>query len=117
MRKQDVQITSIRAYRSENRETIIRAIARHILAMKQHGKKCSIGNIARALSMDKSSASGRLNDLKKMESIVLDKIQYKLVAAGNERDPHTQKTVQMWTLEKVQPETKPKAEAVQMQLF
>lgn len=116
--KTDVQTTSIKAYRSENRNTIVRAVARHILALKRHGKNASIGNIARSLSMDKSSASGRLNDLKKMESITLDAVEYKLVAMGTEYDATTRKTVQMWTMEPVSPKpTAPKGQQTQLQLF
>jgi Mn-dependent DtxR family transcriptional regulator len=107
----DVQGTSIRAYRSENRNTVIRAVARHILALKRHGKNASIGAIARALNMDKSSASGRLNDLKKMESITVDAVAYKLVPMGTEYDAHTRKTVQMWTMEPLDP--KPTAPTAQ----
>lgn len=99
--KTAVTATSRRAYHSEDRSTILHSIARYILSQKQHKKSTSIGAISRALNMDKSSVSDRLNDLKKMKSIILDAKEYILVSTGVERDPVTKKTVEMWTLERV----------------
>lgn len=91
--------TSLEAYHThERRITDVERLARYILARTQAGQRSWIAQAARDLHMDKSAVSGRRNDLEKMESIMLDGIEYKLIEAGISHDPITRKRCMTYAL-------------------
>lgn len=91
--------TSINAYHThQNRPTDVERLARYILERTRIGKRSWIAQAARDLNMDKSSVSGRRNDLEKAGGITLDGIEYVLIEAGISRDPITKKKCMTYAL-------------------
>lgn len=56
----------------------------------------SIGSIARNLNMEKSTASARLNELKKADEIIYRGRAYQMECKGKEKDRWTKITVGLW---------------------
>lgn len=90
--------TSIEAYHSQNLAPQREVVAREILRLTKAGQKAYIGLVARNLKMERSSVSGRWNDLKDIE-IWLDGHRYELVLLSDlVRDPVTAVRVQAWAM-------------------
>lgn len=100
----NVTETSRAAYHShETKDSETLALARYIMNRSKHGQKTWIAIAARELNREKSSISGRMNDIKKiMESnghIEIEGRKYELVKmAKSVRDPHTGKMADAYTM-------------------
>jgi hypothetical protein len=95
--------TSIRAYHEGQQDRTLgksaERVAREILKRTRAGQRSWIGQLARDLDLEKSSVSGRLNDLKKLQAIQLDGHAYRLEFAGNVTDREgSGKRAETWSL-------------------
>lgn len=91
-----VQTTSIQAYHqtAQERETWRGKIAEYIL---RHQDGVTIEQVARVFHIDKSSASGRMNELKK-EGYFKDARHYKMQVIGRRKSKTTGRTADVWVL-------------------
>lgn len=62
----------------------------------RHNKGLNIRQVAQRLNIDKSCASGRLNELRKFKVIKYQGHEYKVVALHASKDSVTLKTVTFW---------------------
>ena len=95
--KQNVTETSIEAYYTLDHNTTKYKVAAEIIRLTEKGERAWIGKVAKNIGMEKSSVSGRLNELKK-EPFVLDGRTYRLVFSGKQKDYQAGRitTVETW---------------------
>lgn len=114
--KTNVQSTSIHAYRANDLSESREVVAREILSLTRANKPAYIRIVTETLktrnpNIDKSSVSGRFNDLhqKFPEGFMIDGVRYKMQYDGQVFDPKSGKNgqnVQGWKLVNVnQPQT------------
>lgn len=95
--KTNVAQTSINAYRQEKPFTAREKVARYILQNTKQGRPVWIGRIADELGMEKSSASGRLNEIKK-HGATIDGVWYVLALIRTARPKGGRCAVEQWAL-------------------
>lgn len=94
----NVTQTSIQAYHAhQHKQTQVARVARHILAHAgQHG--ITLNEIAADLKMRESTVSGRLKELKNMETVYIDFAEYKMQMIGKRKSRITNVTNEAWAL-------------------
>ncbi len=83
-----VKHTSIETYHATatHRQTLRDKIARHILRMDN---PAHIAQVAHDLRLDKSTVSGRINELKKQSVVFIDGHKWRFVESGRAKSPIT----------------------------
>lgn len=96
--KTNVQQTSIDAYHDHpDKGGQCERIARWMLyANRPEG--WTIGEVSRKLGMEKSTVSGRFNDLKKMDTVMVDFAEYDMLQVSKRKCTVSGITCQAWVL-------------------
>jgi hypothetical protein len=111
--KTNVTQTSIEAHKQTTTErmTLKKTVAEYALSETRQGRTVWIGKIAKALGLEKSTASARLNEIKK-DGVELHGVKYEIKLVRSARPIGESKKVEQWAL--VLPSKK---ESEQTQLF
>lgn len=105
--------TAINAFHEKDRASLQDKVALCILTATRQGKRSCIGTIAAELRIENSTASARLNEIKKEGGYKIAGVWYNLEPAGLMKNPRSGVNVEAWAL--VLP--KPKREPEQLNLF
>lgn len=95
--KTQVTQTSIQTYYSLDFSSVRGKVAGEIIRLTSRGERAYIGKVAHNLKMEKSTVSGRFNELKK-QPFQFDGYWYRMVQTGNAKAFYgvRQTTVQTW---------------------
>ena len=97
--KTKVTQTSISTYHetAPQRTKLRQRVAEFILNETKHGRTVWIGKIAAKLLLEKSTASARLNEIKK-KGVQLNGVDYQLSHVRTERPNGEQRKVEQWAM-------------------
>ena len=97
--KTQVTQTSIKAHAETTTErmTLKKRVAEYALSETRQGRTVWIGKIAHALRLEKSTASARLNEIKK-DGVELHGVQYELKHVRTAKAVGESRTVEQWAL-------------------
>lgn len=96
--KTQVTQTSIAAYHAhQHKQTQVERIARHILAHAGE-QGITLNEIAADLRMRESTVAGRLNELKKMQTVYVDFAEYEMQMTGKRKSRVSGVKNEAWAL-------------------